>query len=362
LHAGRGVGDEPGSLPRQMRLPGPLRFARMAGSSIAAPGAGPWLTDFLNAAYYARPAAARDVADLRLAHGILTTRWSEGSGRRLGAFDVLALHRAYGAARRRRHGLLDRDALLKGAVSLLGTWFPQAWEDPSHRAYGIAFRGQAERDAFTPERRLRRAALGPLTPPALEPGREHWSTYDPVALPDVEGALELLGSPWRWPDMGCAGGRFTPLRSGGLAGQTFEIEVAAEPTPRSPIFTRGYVTCTFAKVKPGERLEGAVTSLAERYQRGAESGAPPILPEGAEPLALVVLTTHRGHFLGAALSHLLVWRDAAGAWIRDVGAWDPLPFHLASTYRAAGRTAQRAFWGPAPPEKSMLAQLAMVAD
>jgi hypothetical protein len=72
----------------------------------------------------------------------------------------------------------------------------------------------------------------------------------------------------------------------------------------------------------------------------------------------VVLTTHRGHFLGAALSHLLVWRDAAGAWIRDSGAWDPLPLHLASTYKAAGRTAQRAFWGPAHPERSMLAQLA----
>jgi hypothetical protein len=39
-----------------MRLPGPLRFARMAGSSIAAPGAAPWLTDLRNAAYYARPA------------------------------------------------------------------------------------------------------------------------------------------------------------------------------------------------------------------------------------------------------------------------------------------------------------------
>ena len=51
--------------------PGALRFARMAGSSLAAPDAAGWVTDFFGAAYYARPAAARDVADLRLAHGIV---------------------------------------------------------------------------------------------------------------------------------------------------------------------------------------------------------------------------------------------------------------------------------------------------
>ena len=48
----------------------------------------------------------------------------------------------------------------------------------------------------------------------------------------------------RWPDFGCAGGRFTALRSGGLEGQTFEIEVVAHPAPRTPVFTRGYVTAT----------------------------------------------------------------------------------------------------------------------
>lgn len=339
------MSEDPSPRARQMRLPGSLRFARMAGSSIAAPSAAPWLTDFLNAAYYARPAAERDVSDLRLAHGILTTRWSQGSGRRLGALDVVALHRAYGTARRRQRGRLDRSALLDGAVRLLGAWFPAAWEDPSRRAYGIAFPGRSERDAFQPERRLRQAALGPLTPPALEPGRQHWSTYDPVALPDAGAALELHHSPWRWPDIGCAGGRFTPLRSQGLPGQTFEIEVVVEPSPRSPIFTRGYVTCTLAEVEPGVGLDHAVTTLVERYRRGAEPGAPPILPEGAEPLALVVLTTHRGHFLGAAKSHLLLWRDAGGAWIRDIGAWDPMPLHVAATYKAAGRTAQKRFLG-----------------
>ena len=46
---------------------GPLRFARMTGSSIAARNAAAWVTDFLNAAYYRRPADERDVDDLRLA-------------------------------------------------------------------------------------------------------------------------------------------------------------------------------------------------------------------------------------------------------------------------------------------------------
>jgi hypothetical protein len=85
-----------------------------------------------------------------------------------------------------------------------------------------------------------------------------------------------------------------------------------------------------------------------------------MLPDAAELLALIILTTHEGHFLGPALSHLLVWRDREGAWIRDVGAWDPLAAHLGAVYRAAGRAAQREFWGPVPPHRSMLAQLATV--
>jgi hypothetical protein len=49
--------------------------------------------------------------------------------------------------------------------------------------------------------------------------------YDPVALPNPDGALSFLAQPERWPDIGCANGRFTPLPSTGLDGQTFEIEV-----------------------------------------------------------------------------------------------------------------------------------------
>ncbi len=341
-------------------VPAALRFARMAGSSIASPAAAWWVTDFLNAAYYARRDEERDVRDLRLAHGILTTRWSRHGDRRLGARDILALHRAYGAHRLRRRGRLDHAALLEGAAALIGDWFPEAWADDARRAHGIAFPTVEERDAFAPEARMARAALGELTPPLREPVDQHWATYDPVPLPDPEAALAFLAQPPRWPDMASANGRFTALRGGGLPGQTFEIEVVAEPTPRSPIFTRGYVTCTQLETAGGE-LEAAAAGLAERFRASAGADARPLLPDGAEPLALVVLTTHEGHFLGRALSHLLVWREGAGAFIRDVGAWDPLPPHLAAAYATAGRVAQQQFWGPEPEQRSMLAQLARVA-
>jgi hypothetical protein len=337
----------------------------MAGSSIATPGAAGWVTDFLNAAYYAHPPASGDVANLRLAHGILTTRWSQLGGRRMGARDVVGFHRAFGRRRLGGRGRLDGEALRIGGGALLGDWFTEAWSDDSRRAYGIAFETVEDRRAFVPEQRLRRAPLRALTPPRHDPARQHWVTYDPVKLPRPDAALAFLQAPARWPDMASAGGRFTALRGGGLLGQTFEIEVAAGPAARLPVFTRGFVTCTFAAVrgasaKQDRELEWAVDALDGRYRAGAGSGSRPLLGDGSEPLALVILTTHAGHFLGPALSHLLVWRDHEGAWIRDVGAWDPLTPHLAAAYRTAGKTSQQEFWGPAPAERSMLAQLAQV--
>jgi hypothetical protein len=53
------------------------------------------VTDFLNAAYYRRPVAERDVDDLRLAFTVLTTYWDrEAGGRRLRVTDLAAFHRA----------------------------------------------------------------------------------------------------------------------------------------------------------------------------------------------------------------------------------------------------------------------------
>ena len=69
----------------------------MAGSSIAAPDAASWVTDFVNAAFYRRAAGGREVDDLRLASCVLTTFWYRKSpGHRLRLTDLRAFHRAFG--------------------------------------------------------------------------------------------------------------------------------------------------------------------------------------------------------------------------------------------------------------------------
>src|SRR3954469_16681848 len=99
---------------------GPLRFARMTGSSIAARDAAPWVTDFLNASYYRR-GGDRDVDDLRLAFCILTTFWYRRGGgrRRLRIADVVPFHRTFGADRFSTdgsgRGTLSRGQLFDGA-------------------------------------------------------------------------------------------------------------------------------------------------------------------------------------------------------------------------------------------------------
>lgn len=320
----------------------PLTLARMAGSSIVAPGGALLATDFLNAAFYARAASERTVDDLRLAHGILATRWAS-KGRRVGARDLPAFNAAFGAERLRRLGRLDRATLLSGGAQLLGDWFPEAWDDPARRAYGVAFETAAARRAFDPAKRLAHARLGRLTAPRKAPEEQEWSTYPAVALPDPDAALRLLEQPARWPDFSSAAGRFVPLRRGGLEGQTFEISLALSPLSRNLVTTRGYVTCTaFAT---GRRAAPALAELAT----------------GAEPLAYVELTTHHGHFMGRAISRVIAYADAGGAHVRDVGSWDPLPPHMRAAYAAGGHAAQVAFWGPDDAEASMLAQLARVS-
>jgi hypothetical protein len=333
-------------------MSGPVRIVRMGGSSIAAPGAAAWITDFLNAAYYARPADRRDVADLRLALCILVTAWARRGGRRLGVRDLPAFHRAFGTARLGAGGRLERERLLDGAAGMIGDWFPDAHADPGRRAHGVAFETVEERRAYDPALRLARAALAPLDPPRAPPAQRHWSTYPPVPVPDVAAAVRFLCDPARWPDMGSAAGWFTAVRAGGLPGVTFEIDVSAALVPRAPMFTRAYVTATDVQLE-GDGLERAARELGEHVDEA--------LPAGARPAGFVQLTSHRGHFLGRAHSHLLLYEHDGAGFIRDVGCWDPLPAHLSAAYAAAGREAQQAFWGPEPADLSMLAQLARVS-
>ena len=238
----------------------------MAGSSIAAPSAMAWVTDFCNAAYYARDPGERDVDDLRLA--LVRPRHAVGVAQR-------PAPRCPGPARlrqrvrrrpRRAGGRLDRQALLDGAARLLGDWFGDAYHDDQRRAHGVAFETVGAREAFEPSRYLRRGALKDLTPPKRPAEERLWATYDPVVLPDPDAALRLLLDPARWPDMASAAGRFTAVAGTELPGATFEISVIAAPAERAPIFTRAYVTCTGVH-RDAPDLDAEVRGLAAAVPR-----------------------------------------------------------------------------------------------
>ncbi len=344
-----------------------ISFARMSGSSIAAPGAAGWVTDFLNAAYYRRPPGWRDIDDLRLASCIVTTYWRRAGYRRLRAWDVAPFHRAFGADRfldnRRSDRLtLDRGQLVAGAARLLGPWFPAAYADPDRRGWGIAFESAADRAAYRPEERLRGARLGELAPPTA-PGKEQvWHTYPPVPVSSAKRVADALSRVETWPDYAVEGGRFTPLRSRGLAGQTFEIEVVAHPTSRTPIFIRGYVTVeNLVTCDDRAELDAYVSALNDKMTRFGRDEPPPV-PDGATAILAFDLTAHAGHFMGAARNRLLLYEQDGQAYLRAAGTWDPMPWYVDQGYRRAGYDAQQAFWGMGAPEQSMLRQIALAVD
>jgi hypothetical protein len=346
---------------RAVRSPA-ARFARMSGSSIAAPDAAGWVTDFLNAAYYRRPPAEREVADLRLAFGIVTTQWHV-LGRRLRGPDVIAFHRAFGKDRflSRPRGTLDREQLLAGASRLVGPWFPEAWGDPERRGWGIAFRDAEQRAAYRPEVRQRHARLGAATPPSGPEREQTWHTYPPVPVPSAERVVAALLRTETWPDYASAIGRFTPVRDSGLLGQTFEIEVAALLAP-GPIFTRGYVTVTRLVTADDQgALDVYVTELHEGLARFGRD-EPPAVPPGARALVAFDLTTHEGHFMGPSKNRLLLFERDGQAYLRAAGTWNPMPWHLQQAYQRAGQEAQHAFWGMGAPEESMLHQIALAVS
>ncbi len=330
----------------------------MAGTTIAAPDAAIWVTDLLNAAYYARPPEERDVDDLRLAFCILSTRWHRGGGRRLRLTDLTAFHRAFVRRRLRRAGGVGRLThadLLEGADRLFGGGFSDGYADATRRGWGIVFTSATERSRYRPEDRLRHARLGPLTPPVATVGDRVWSAYRPVPVPDVDLTLSRILTPENWPDHGADHGRFTPLRTGGLLDQTFEIEVVAGAGTRHPLLTRGYVTAT--------RLEDAtrpapLAAMIATLDEGLAPQGDTALADGHEPIAVVQLTTHAGHFIGAAWSHLVLSSGPDGGALRDIGVWDPMRFPQASAFAHGGRRAQHAFWGEADAQNSMLHQFA----
>jgi hypothetical protein len=339
-------------------------LARMSGTSISAPDAVGWVTDFLNAAYYARIPELRDVDDLRIAFTVLTTRWHRLGHRRLHAHDVAAFHRAFGRARLRDsaespRGTLTREELLAGSERLFGPWFQDAYHDDERRWYGIAFETPTERDDYKPEYRLRHAKLGEPTPPERPRNEQVWHTYNPVPIDSPQRTIAALLRPEKWPDFASDLGRFTPVRSGGLDGQTFEIEVISALTPRTPAILRGYVSVT--RLLSRDDDEGKLLAYAARLSElmvrfGRDQ--PPAYPEGCTPLLALCLDTHEGHFMGRGRNRLLMYELGGQAYLRAAGTWDDLPMTLEQAYRSAGRKAQQAFWGDERPESSMLHQIA----
>ena len=348
---------------RAWRSP-PLYVARMSGTTISGPDAVGWMTDFLNAAYYARLPELRDVEDLRIAFAILTTRWHRLGHRRLHAPDVAAFHRAFVRERLSDsadspRGTLTREQLFTGAARLFGPWFEDAYLDDERRAYGIAFETLAERDGYKPEYRLRHAKLGEPTPPSRPRNEQVWHTYNPVPLDSPQRTLAALLRPETWPDYGTDIGRFTPVRRGGLQRQTFEIEVITALTSRTPAILRGYVSVSrlLSRDDDEEALLAYAARLSELMVRFGRD-QPPAFPEGCVPLMALCLDTHEGHFMGRGRNRLIMYELDGQAYLRAAGTWDDMPVTLEQAYRSMGRKAQEAFWGDERPESSMLHQIA----
>jgi len=177
-------------------------------------------------------------------------------------------------------------------------------------------------------------------------------------MPSAEAVIAALTRPETWPDYASEIGRFTPLRPGGLDGQTFEIEVAAGTEAGLPMFTRGYVTIT-ALVTPDDpaALEAWFAAVEDGLARHGKD-EPRAVPEGATPLVGFDLTTHRGHFMGNGHNRLILYTHEGRAWVRAVGTWDPMPWHIDKAYRSSGSAAQHAFWGEGVEAQSMLHQIA----
>jgi hypothetical protein len=346
---------------RRLARPEVARTASLAGSTVARPTAAAWITDLLNAAYYAKEPGERDLDDLRLAFVVLTTYWNEHGARRLGAPDLVRFHRAFGTARLRgsggRTGTLDRSALLAGGASLCGDWFPEAVLDWERTGWGIAFPSSRAKRAHDPERRLVRSRLGPLTPPERPEVEQTWHTYPPVEVPDAAATVDALLAVEHWPDYMSELGRFTPLRRRGLDGQTFEIEVVGFPSPRTPVLTRGYVTVDdLVTSDDAGSLDAWVSAVRSGFSRRPEE--PAAIPDDAEVHAGLDLVTHEGHFLGNARNRLVVYRQGERSYVRAAGSWDPMVWHQAQLYEHVGRWSQQAFWGPETADHSMLCQLA----
>ncbi len=207
---------------------------------------------------------------------------------------------------------------------------------------------------------MRLARLGALTPEIAPATEQTWHTYPPVQVGRPEAVISALTHTETWPDYATETGRFTALRRSPLAGQTFEIDVAAGTAAGRPVFQRGYVTITrLVTPEDPDAVKAYFSELEDGLARFGRD-EPRAVPEGGEPLVGFDLTTHEGHFMGRGHNRLVLYRYDDRTWVRAAGTWDPMPWHLEQAYRRAGRDAQHAFWGQgAIQSQSMLHQIAL---
>ena len=132
--------------------------------------------------------------------------------------------------------------------------------------------------------------------------------------------------PETWPDYASEIGRFTPLRPGGLLGQTFEIEVAAGTGGGRPLFTRGYVTITRLVTPDDPRRARGLFRRARGGHGPLRRERAAAVPPGGEPIVGFDLTTHRGHFMGCGHNRLVLYtprRARHGSVRREPGTRCP---------------------------------------
>ncbi len=196
--------------------------------------------------------------------------------------------------------------------------------------------------------------------PPLHRKQQHWHTYPPVPVRSATATAAALHEPRRWTDYGSAIGQFVAVRPGGLAGQTFEIELVVAVAARAPVLSRAYVTCTRVLERGAELTR--LGRAPERAAGGRRVGGRRRCRPGPRPLRRHRADVPRRPFLGAATSNLLLFEERGQAFLRDVGCWDPLPAHLELAYRTRGADAQRAFWGDGDPDDSMLHGFAAAED
>ena len=344
---------------------GVLSFTRMSGSSIAALDAATWVTDFVNAAYYRRSADEREVDDLRLASCVLTTFWyasrratgcaSPTCGPSTGPSGTTAsTPRTPPAGRSAARSCSTAPRACSATGSRRRT--------PTTSAVDGASRSRRSRPAPTTTRPAAwtwRASARSRRRARLRTSRSG-TPIRRCRCPRRRPSSLQLTAPETWPDFASEIGRFTPLRAGGLDGQTFEIEVAAGTDKGRPIFTRGYVTITKLVTPADPAALGVWFAALEAGLARFGDNEPHALPDGAQPLVGFDLTTHAGHFMGAGHNRLLLFTHEGKAFVRAAGTWDPMPWHIQHAYRIAGRDAQHAFWGQDNVvAQSLLHQLAL---